>query len=644
MKTRSLPTPLWAMLLLVLALWLPLSSHAGNDADKAQTVVHMLDYIGVDYPGSVKDGKVQDASEYAEQREFAGQVLNMLDQLPPVGNKKELIAQARSLLGRIEAKAPGTEVTGAARGLATQVIQGYRVTTAPKAPPDLAKATGLFQAHCAACHGIQGRGDGAAGVRLDPAPSNFHDDERMSKRSLYGLYNTITLGVGGTSMRGFAEFSEADRWALAFLVGSLRSPEQQQREGEALWRGGNGRAELGSLKSLVGVAPEELPQASAPQLDAIRAYLTRNPAVLAGPVSSPLDVARAKLQEAAAAYRAGDRAAARQSAITAYLEGFELVEAGLNNVDADLRRRTEEAMMALRTDIDAGKGAEAFDQRVKQVLELLDVAQEKLGSEGMSPAAAFTGALLILLREGLEAILVLAAIVAFVRKTGRRDALKYVHVGWVAAVLLGGATWFAASRFLEITGASREVTEGVSALLAAGMLLYVGLWLHSRANAQAWQSFIRDQVNGALGKRTLWAMAGISFLAVYRELFEVILFYETLWAQAGDTRHDAVIAGIGAGAITLALLAWAILRYSVRLPLGLFFSATSWLLVAIAVVFVGHGIAALQEAGWLVATPVQFMAVPLLGVHPNLQGLAAQGATVVLTVGALLTGRRSARI
>lgn len=627
----------------MLAMWLPLTSHATTDAEKAQTVVHMLDYIGVDYPGTVKDGRVQDASEYAEQREFAGQVLSVLGQLPPVADKQALLSRGRFLIGRIEAKAPGIEVTGAARSLAADVVQAYRVPTAPKMPPDLGKATALFLAHCAACHGSQGRGDGAAASALSPSPSNFHDDERMSKRSLYGMYNTITLGVGGTSMRAFPEFAEADRWALAFLVGSLRSPGQQQREGEALWRSGTGKAELGSLRLLVSVAPEDLSESSAPPLDAVRAYLTRNPAALAVPASSPLDVARAKLQEAAAAYRAGDRASARQFAITAYLEGFELVEAGLNNVDTVLRRRIEEAMMALRTDIDAGKGPEAFDSRVKQVLELLDDAQEKLAAEGMSPAAAFTSALLILLREGLEAILVLAAIVAFVRKTGRRDALMYVHVGWMAAVLLGVATWFAASRFLEITGASREVTEGVSALLAAGMLLYVGLWLHSRANAQAWQSFIRDRVNGALGKRTLWAMAGISFLAVYRELFEVILFYETLWAQAGEPRHDAIVAGIGAGAICLALLAWAILRYSVRLPLGLFFSATSWLLVALAVVFVGHGIAALQEAGWLVSTPVPFLAVPLLGVHANLQGLVAQGATVVLTLGALLAGRRSTR-
>lgn len=125
----------------------------------------------------------------------------------------------------------------------------------------------------------------------------------------------------------------------------------------------------------------------------------------------------------------GTRAGARQLAISAYLEGFEPVERNLDNVDPSLRRKTEAAMMALRSDIDALAPADAIDQRVRGLNDLLDEVQQKLAEGGMSSATAFTSSLLILLREGLEAILVLAAIIAFVRKTGRRDALAYVHIG-----------------------------------------------------------------------------------------------------------------------------------------------------------------------------------------------------------------------
>ena len=641
LSARSLRNLLCHLLLLVVALVaLPASAAVSTD-DKAQTVIHMLDYVSVDYPDTVKDGAVQDAGEYQEQREFATQVLELLQHLPAVVGSEGLLQQARALIGRIDAKAPGAEVSAAARTLATEVIQRYQVTVAPRQAPDLAKAATLFQAQCAACHGDQGRGGGPAARGMDPAPSNFHDTARMDKRSIYGLYNTVTLGVGGTAMRAFTELPEADRWALAFFVSGMRDAPAQREQGQALWQKSTGKSEMGDFRRLVTVTPGELAASGKGDLNQVRAYLVANPAAIASTAPSPLLVTRAKLVESLAAYRTGDRAGARQLAITAYLEGFELVERSLDNVDPGLRRRTEEAMMALRSDIDAARPMDSLEERVRGLNGLLNEVEGRLAAGEMSSATAFTSSLLILLREGLEAILVLAAIIAFVRKTGRRDALPYIHIGWMAAVVLGGATWFAANHFLAVSGVSRELTEGVSALLAAAMLLYVGLWLHNRSHAQAWQAFIREQVTGALGKRTLWAMAGISFLAIYRELFEVILFYETLWAQAGEAQRPAVLAGIAAAAVLLAVLGGLILKYSARLPIGLFFSATSWLLVVMAVVFVGHGVAALQEAGLLTSTPVDFVAMPMLGVHPNWQGLAAQFGMLALTLVVVLIGRRS---
>lgn len=627
--------------LLLCAPWLAAS--AQSPQEQAQTVIHMLDYVSVDYPEFVKDGKVLDEPEYQEQREFASQSVTLIGQLPAAPEQPALLARARELLARIDAKAPGSEVASLARAVAADVVRIYKLTTAPKQAPDLGKAQALFQAQCAACHGASGRGDGPAAKGMDPAPSNFHDEARMKQRSIYGLYNTITLGVGGTPMRAFSELSEADRWALAFLASGLRAPAETVRQGEALWREGTGKERLGDLRALVTTAPEALQQEGGAQLDAVRAFLTAQPEALQAARPAPLVFARAKLQEAVAAYQRGDAAAARQLAITAYLEGFELVEASLDNVDAPLRTEIEREMMALRAAIDARQPPAAFAAQAGRIEALLERAGERLAADGMSGEAAFVSSLLILLREGLEAILVLAAIIAFVVKTGRRDALPYIHVGWIAAVLLGLVTWVVASQLVEITGANREMTEGISALLASAMLLYVGFWLHKRSYAQAWQSFIRDQVTAALGKQTLWAMAGISFLAVYRELFEVVLFYQTLWAQAGPEGHSAVLGGIAAAAVLLAALAWAILKYSMRLPIGPFFTATSALLVLMAVVFVGHGVAALQEAGVMQFTPAHFVAVPLLGIHPSVQGLVLQAAVTLLVVAVIVANRRSAR-
>ena len=135
-----------------------------------------------------------------------------------------------------------------------------------------------------------------------------------------------------------------------------------------------------------------------------------------------------------------------------------------------------------------------------------------------------------------------------------------MHAGWIAALLLGVATWAVASYAIGISGANRELTEGITALIATAMLLYVGYWLHGKSQAQAWKAFIRESVGGALENKTLWAMTGVSFIAVYREVFEVVLFYEALWVQAGDAGHSAVLAGVGAAALLLAATGWGIFK------------------------------------------------------------------------------------
>lgn len=633
--------PWWLTMVLLAANPHGVAMAMSVDDERAQTIVHMLDYVGVDYPEFVQDGKVVNAEEYAEQYEFATQAAILLGKLPAVPEQPRLLQQARRLLARIEAKAPGHEISALADELRLDVIQAWKLSVAPQQPPDLQQGARLFAQYCTACHGTQGRGDGPLAKGMEPAPSDLHDEARMRKRSLYGLYNTITLGVRGTSMRAFTEFSEADRWALAFFAGGLRADSEVVAKGEALWRQGEGKTAFESLRALVTAVPGERSLADS-SIDAVRVYLIQHPHVLQATIQGPLAFSRTKLDETAQAYAQGNRDGAQRLAIAAYLEGFEPIESALDNVDAPLRAETEREMAALRTAIGEGRPSEAVTEQTAKVKALLARADAALSSNSLSPNTAFVSSMLILLREGLEAILVVSAIVAFTVKTGRHDASPYIHAGWIGAVALGGITWVVARYALSLSGADRELTEGITALLAAAMLLYVGWWLHSRANAQAWNRFIREQINVALGKRTLWAMAGISFLVVYRELFEVILFYETLWSQAGAAGQGAVLWGIATAALLLVLIGGMILRYSVRLPIGPFFTVTSSLLALMAVVFVGNGVAALQEAGVLETTTVRFFSLPLLGIHPTAQSLVLQALTLLLITGGLWSTRSKA--
>ncbi len=563
-------------------LCLPVAARA---QDPTLIVLHLLDYVAVDYRAAVAQGQVIDDAEYREMQEFAAQAIEQIERLPAHDERVELVRQAAALAQRVESRADASSVAAAARQLRAAIIEAYGVRTAPPRPPDLELGQRVYADNCASCHGAQGRGDGAAATDLDPAPSDLSDPARMAERTLYALYSTVTLGVEGTAMASFDSLSDDERWSVAAWI-------------------------------------RRFPGAAAP---------------------ASLDHASRRLAASVTAYREGRRDDARRLAIEAYLDGFEPVEAALASLDRGLLRRTEADMLRLRGALGQDRTVEEVERQAAAIERQFERARVLLSGGGLSPTAAFTSSLLILLREGLEAILVLAAMIAFVKKSGRRDAMPYVHAGWIAALVLGLLTWVAAAYLVEVSGADREVLEGVTALIAAAVLVYVGYWLHSKAHAQAWARFIRERVGGALAQRTFGVMAFLAFLAVYREVFEVVLFYQVLWVQAGDPGRRGFFGGLLTAAVALAALAWLVFRYSVRLPIGPFFALTSIVLACLAVVFAGQGVAALQEAGLVSITPIRFVSAPAVGLFPTLQTIVAQAVIAVVVTVSLTLAARSGR-
>jgi high-affinity iron transporter len=567
----------------------------------------------------------------------------MIAALPARPERAALEASAAGLLVAIKEKRSGQEVAAISSDLRRRIIDVYEVRVAPREAPNPSSAAVDFNAQCAICHGAGGRGDGPGAKGLSPPPADLTDAARMGEHSVFGIYNTIALGIKGTAMTGFTSLGEAQRWALAFYVSGLATPDATRERGATLWKRGVGKSELRDLRSLVMATPQEVAARSGADAAAVLAFLRSEPGALASGRESPIDFSARLLGESLDAYRAGDAARAHQLAVTSYLEGFELVEAPLSAVDGGLKTRVEAEMLRYRTLIQSRAPREAVEAQARAIVTLLDSARERLDAARLSPVTTFTSALIILLREGLEAILVLAALVAMLIKSGRREALPYVHAGWIAALALGGLTWVTASYAVTVSGAGREVTEGVTALVAALMLLYVGFWMHRHSHAARWKTFLEDRVQAALSGRTLWTLASISFLAVYREAFETVLFYQALWVEAGPSGHLAVGAGCLAGFVGLILIAWLVLKLGLRLPVGWFFGIGSALMAVLAVVLAGKGIAALQQAGRLPVEPVDLPTIPSLGVYPTWQGLLTQLALVVLIVVAAAYSRRPLR-
>ncbi len=627
---------------LVLALAAP---PAFAQAAPAQTAWRLLDYIAVDYPEAVRDGRVINQGEYDEMLEFSATAHRLIGELPESAAKAGLLGEAARLEAIIAAKAEAAEVARAARGLAAGLIAAYPIPLAPGAAPDLARGRQLYAEHCASCHGANGDGHGPQSAGLDPPPIAFTDEARARERSIFALYQVIEQGLDGTSMQSFADLPPEDRWALAFHAGTLAYPEEAAARGKALWDGDADLRRRLDLETLTGITPAGLAaETGEDEARQLTAFLRRHPeAAAAAQAEGTLTLARTRLKEALAAYERGDRKAAGELALSAYLDGFEPVEAVLSARDHDLMIRIEGAMAELRAAIARSEPAEGVRARVAALDGLFEEAERALAPGEASAASSFIAAFTVLAREGLEAILIVIAMIAFLAKADRRDVLPYVHGGWVAALLAGAATWAAATWLITISGASRELTEGFGGVFAALVLLWVGIWMHGKSNAETWQRYIREKLGRALNRRSAWFLFALAFIVVYREVFETILFYAAIWNQGNA---GSVVAGALAAIAVLAAVAFGLMRYSRTLPVGKFFAYSAALIAVLAVVLIGKGTAALQEAGYIAIMPLPgFPRNELLGIYPTRETLLAQLAMIALLgLGFLWNWRAMAKV
>ncbi|MCW8922205.1 MAG: FTR1 family protein [Gammaproteobacteria bacterium] len=621
------------LLIAVFLLAMPVASFA----DSSQRLIQMLDYIGVDYSPTVENGEVIDDVEYAEMQEFSGLLDGLIQGMPEGADKKPLLETARQIRDGIEQRVAGAQISELTQQLKIDLINIYNISVGPSKAPDDSGVQTLYESECSSCHGVLGYGDGPMASTQSIPPSDFHDMERQYTRSIYDLYNTISLGVDGTPMKAFGHLSDEQRWALAISVSRFSGTQEQREAGKSLWQQGNLRDFFQTLPNLTGMSyakAEELGEDAGIDGKAVLAYLRSEPSILDVSDHAALDNSIAMLAVALKHADAGDHRAAYKAAVTAYLEGFELAEPSLVVIDKSLKSKVEKEMIAFRELAKVGDVEQLKSVHVG-LIDLLNESKNIIDSNRMSPAAAFAGSFIILLREGVEAILVLAAILAALVKTGRREAVKYIHAGWVSAVVLGVATWWAAENLISISGASREVTEGVAALFAALILIYVGFWLHNASTSQRWKKFVEHKIDNAMESSTLWVLATVSFIAVYREMFETVLFYQAMWVQidSADSQQGFLLGILGA-LVLLLILALLVMRVGARLPIKQFFQINAILLFLLAVVFTGQGIAAFQEAGMIASNMIEFPKVEILGIYPTMQTLGLQ--FFVLLLGAVL--------
>jgi len=605
---------------------------------QARRLVSAAALAAQEYRLGVQKGRVVAVAEIEEAKLFLTEARRTAGLLGP-GTSASATAAVDTLLQLTRVLAPAESIDARVlrlhEWLADKIGRNNSLEEIPVQPPALARGAAVYQADCAACHGPLGRGDGPAATGLVPPATVLTDAATLRDRSPLDFYRRTSLGVAGTAMPAFeATLSNEDRWAVAVYASLLRLPAASGAVPPAL-RAFTATAGLTDQQIIAALG---LPQdASAVEAGArIAAVRSFQSGLGSGSdIVAVFGTVRAQLDSALVLSRRGESGAASAMAFDAYLT-FERVEPAVRAKNAGLTSELETDFATFRTRAAGGAMPNEMVALRGRLAAGLENA-ERVVADRLSPASLFTQSFVILLREGLEAILIIGALMAVLLKTGAALRRRDIHIGVGAAVGASLVTAVLLETLFEVTPTRREALEGLTMLVATGMLFYVSYWLLSKMEVAKWNRFVRGKVQDALTSGSALALASAAFLAVYREGFETVLFYKALFVTAGSgTAAGPIGGGIVLGSLVLVAIYHAVNRFGVRIPLRPFFTITSAFLYYMAFVFAGKGVAELQEGGLLPTTIVEWAPrIPALGIYPTRESLVLQFLLVVLLLAAL---------
>lgn len=359
----------------------------------------------------------------------------------------------------------------------------------------------------------------------------------------------------------------------------------------------------------------------------------------------------ATLQHALHAARQGDVEQAKKLGSDAYFIHFEaggLETAIRQNISGRRAFELEELFAETRNSLrDVAQGTAAPERAQAHIVSLVaEVSRDATSLMADSAPAGsgdatstsrswvpFVNAMLIILREGFEAILIVGAILAFLMRTGHQAAARAVYAGCAVALGASLLTAWAAMWLFKVWPAGTEVLEGVTILAAAAVLFYVSYWLISKVQSDQWNRFLMNKLGSSLTAGSRTAVVLMAFLAVYREGAETVLFYRALLSSTPS--GAAVLGGFVVGCVGLVVLFLLVRLLAMQIPLKPFFGVTGVMLYAMGFIFAGQGIHELQEAGWLPMTILESAPrMPSIGLYPTRETLALQSVFVTLALAA----------
>jgi len=362
---------------------------------------------------------------------------------------------------------------------------------------------------------------------------------------------------------------------------------------------------------------------------------------IAGAITQ-LDLTRDSIDETLRLLDQGRRVEAFSVARTGYLEHYEAVEVALRPVDPDLTLRTEQKFAEIRALVKSDAPTNEIRAQIVELRNLVDDGERTLTDEGLgAPLLAAGQAFVLLLREGLEAVLLLSLLFGYLESTKSTQFARPILYGVAAAGVASVATFFAVDMVFSVLPFSREILDALIGFLAVAIMLVVSFWLIARLEQRRWLEFLRARVWTAVSAGSVATLALIGFAAVFRQGFETALFARALTSY-GTGLVSWVVAGMAAATVVLTMISLAVFRYGKTLPMRKLLIVAVGIVALTSVAFIGNAVTSLQQAGVLeFHRLVQWPRPPIFlsqttGYHPTVESVAAQASLLTLYVGGAL--------
>ncbi len=392
---------------------------------------------------------------------------------------------------------------------------------------------------------------------------------------------------------------------------------------------------LGLLLALAVLVPvvtlfNAAPASAAPQAASQQQAITREDAI------RQLAMVRASIDQTLELVKQGDIDQAYTQAKTGYLDHFEYVEVPLRVVAPDLTADAETKFAEIRGLIKSGAPVDAVRTDIVELRRLIDDTERRLTDRGFDAVAVVAGqSFLIIFREGLEAVLLLTALLGYLEATKATRYRKPIAWGVILGLAATAVTYLILRFVLAVLPVGREVLEAVVATAAVAVLLYISFWLIARLEHRRWMEFLRSRLFNAVSVGSTTALVLVGFTAMYREGLETALLYQAL-VEFGQGLGWWIVVGLVAGLAALAVVSYLIFRLGRRLPVKTFLVGAVVLLMATSVAFLGNAVRSLQTADLIGLTPLPGVPrAPIflsqaLGYWPSLQTLASQAVLVAV--------------